>query len=629
MNKAKKTLVTLVLVLILFVYTDSVMAIPDTLRLAGENRYTTAIEVSKQGWPSGADNIVLTTGENYPDALCAAPLAGKYNAPILLVGRNGLDSKTIAEINRLNPQKAFIVGGKGVIPGSVENQLNGMNIKVQRFAGGDRYETALLVARDVGMSKGLFIVSGEDYIDALSVAPIAAVTGMALLPVPSSDLTKNQKSQLSRVKLDQVIIVGDLKKISKNIRSQFPNTQIIDDDSPYHRNISVINYFKNDLNCDSVFVATGQSYPDALSAAAYAKKNKNPIILLDGNKFSSATEKFFSENFVSKIFVLGGESVISSSSISHIKALLPQILKIEDIYVTVAENSNFELPSKVVANTNSGSKIEVPVKWNLTNVSTSKTGTYYFQGHVDGVGEPVQLILTVEAAPILVDVVNAEIIRGKSYTLPTKVKVTMSDYTTKEMDVTWSSTPTVSMLNKEGSYNFQGTINGTELKTSLNLKVSNDKAIAFNDSSLEWAIKYILGKPSSTQPVYLSEILELETLNLKGYGIKDLKGIDSFTNLKELDLSNNLLESNDLNYIAKLTNLEKLNLRNNSIQQITSLNSLKKLTHLNLSFNKINDFGPLRDYTRLTSLYLEGNQTKDYSPTSLYYNLLKDKDFNM
>ncbi|WP_018212311.1 cell wall-binding repeat-containing protein [Desulfitobacterium hafniense] len=615
--------------LFILTFSPMVSASTATTRLAGDDRYLTAIAVSQEGWTKGSETIVLTTGQNYPDALSASPLAGKYSAPILLVGAKGLDSETLAEIKRLSPKKAYIVGGTGVIPSSVESQLSSNGISAVRLAGQDRYETAMTVARSVGMSKGIFIVPGQSFTDTLSVAPIAAAEGMPIIPVPSDDLTKNQKTYFQKAKLSRVIIVGSQKEIPNTIRNIFSSPENINGADPYIRNIALLEHFGERIDTDRMFLATGDKYPDALAAAAYAKLNTNPIVLLSGNQIPPVVQNFFAKNYVDKITVLGGEAIISSATVSRLNGQIPTIEKIEDIDVNVVENQSYELPGKVSAETGNGNKVQVPVNWNLTNVSTDKAGTYYFTGTVNGYAGTVQLTLTVEAAPAKIDSFNAEIIQGKHYTLPETVTVTLSDYSTKEMPVRWSTAPTVSILNKVGTYTFQGTIEGTVLTTTLNLKVSEDKAITFKDGSFEWAVKYMLGKQSSSQPLYLSEALEIFSLDLKGYGIKDLTGLEVFTNLESLNLENNFLKGAELAKAQNLTNLKYLNLKNNEFEQISSLRSLTKLEFLDISMNEIKDFSPIRDLTRLTSLYLKGNLIEDYSPARLYYHQLKDKDFTL
>src|SRR5690606_27239650 len=54
-------------------------------RLAGADRYSTAIQISKaQFADKAASAVVLAPGTDYPDALVAAPLAKATNAPLLL-----------------------------------------------------------------------------------------------------------------------------------------------------------------------------------------------------------------------------------------------------------------------------------------------------------------------------------------------------------------------------------------------------------------------------------------------------------------------------------------------------------------------------------------------------------------
>lgn len=613
----------------LFVLTSlsEVSASAVTDRLAGEDRYLTAIEVSQSGWPEGAENIVLATGLNYPDALSAAPLAGKYDAPVLLVGAKGLSTETLAEVKRLKPKKAYLIGGTGVIPSNVEGQLSVNGVSATRLAGADRYETAMAVARSVGMSKGIFVVPGQSFTDTLAAAPIAAAQSMPIIPVPAEELTKSQKSYFARAKLNRVIIMGSQKEISEQVRSYFPSAENISGADPYARNIALLEHFEETINHDKLFIATGQQYPDALAAAAYAKIGGNPVVLLNGSQIPSAAQDYFTKNVLNRIMVLGGESIIPSDTMDQLKDLLPAIRDVDNIRVTVLEKQKYDLPKLIEAETSNGNTVNVPVTWNLTTVSTSESGTYYYTGTVDGYKKTIKLELTVEAAPAKIDTLTAEVIQGGKYTLPETVVVTMSDYTTKKMPVTWSTTPTVSMLNKTGTYTFQGKIEGTSLTTRFSLKVSEDKAITFNDSRLEKEIKSLLGKKRSKQPLYLSEALEFTELDLADCNLDDLKGLEVFTNLETLELEDNNLESSALSVIQKLTNLKSLNLSENDLEQITSLKSLTKLEFLDISDNDITDFSPIKDLTRLTTLYLKSNDTQDYSPMRAYYHRLEHKDF--
>ena len=88
-------------------------------RLAGKDRYTTAVAVSREmvlnGTPGNAVGIVMVNGSNFPDALAAAPLAAQHGAPILLSKRECAPTATVAEVQLQRPDTLWAVGGTGVL----------------------------------------------------------------------------------------------------------------------------------------------------------------------------------------------------------------------------------------------------------------------------------------------------------------------------------------------------------------------------------------------------------------------------------------------------------------------------------------------------------------------------------
>ncbi len=54
-------------------------------RIAGANRYETAVLVSQKSFTSPQDIVFIASGESYADALGAGPAAAASGAPILLV----------------------------------------------------------------------------------------------------------------------------------------------------------------------------------------------------------------------------------------------------------------------------------------------------------------------------------------------------------------------------------------------------------------------------------------------------------------------------------------------------------------------------------------------------------------
>jgi serine protease Do len=113
---------------------------PTITRLAGQTRYDTASAIAKQGWTQ-SDYAILAFGENYPDALASAPLAKKYNSPVLLTNTSHLPDVTKQTLLDLKVKNVFIVGGTAVISTTVESELQSVGISSTRIAGIDKYET--------------------------------------------------------------------------------------------------------------------------------------------------------------------------------------------------------------------------------------------------------------------------------------------------------------------------------------------------------------------------------------------------------------------------------------------------------------------------------------------------------
>jgi len=77
---------------------------------------------------------------------------------------------------------------------------------------------------------------------------------------------------------------------------------------------------------------------------------------------------------------------------------------------------------------------------------------------------------------------------------------------------------------------------------------------------------------------------ELEELDLSDNQIKEMRGLEKFSNLKTLKLANNQI--NQIKGLNQLKELRKLSLRNNNITKITGIEKLLKLEYLDLSGNR-------------------------------------------
>lgn len=282
-----------------------------TKRLAGTNRYETSVAISDAGWTS-SNTAIIATGENFPDALCAVPFAKKFNAPILLTKKSKLPAETVSELKRLGVKKVYLIGSTGVIDQNVENTFRSMNISYERVHGSNRFKTSIEVAKEIGVEKGVVIVTAYNFPDALSIAPIAAQSGMPILLSTTDKLQKDVNEFLKNKNIPKTYIIGSEGVLSNNVLNSLPNAVRIGGANRYDTNLEILKHFESGLNFDNVFVATGLNFPDALSGAALSSKLKSPMVLT-GNSLTTSLENYLKNKNINEVNLLGTSAVVSTS----------------------------------------------------------------------------------------------------------------------------------------------------------------------------------------------------------------------------------------------------------------------------------------------------------------------------
>lgn len=289
----------------------------DFTRLAGKNRFDTAVSISKAGWTT-SDYAIVATGENFPDALSATPLSSFYNAPILLTERDSLTLETKTELQRLKVKNVFIVGGPGVVTDKVKNLIEGITylgqtspVTVTRISGKDRYSTSVEVAKLLGSFNEVVIATGSSFPDALSIAPVAAIKRIPILLVSRDSISDSVVQFLNGKNINKTYVIGGTGAISDEIKNKFNNPERISGTDRFETNINILNRFETELNFSDMFVATGINFPDALAGSALAAKKSSGIILI-GSTVPKATRNFSYNNSdrLANLYILGGQGVV-------------------------------------------------------------------------------------------------------------------------------------------------------------------------------------------------------------------------------------------------------------------------------------------------------------------------------
>ena len=280
-----------------------------TTRVAGADRIQTSVEVSKKYYKS-AETVIVANYEQFADSLSASALSKALKAPILLVKKDQLDSVVAQEIKRLGAKNVIVIGGEKSVD-KAKNSLSKYNL--QTIAGSDRYETSAKIAQEIikltGTKKAV-IASGEVFADALTVAPLANKNNMPILLVQPNNIPKATQEVLKQI--EEVIIVGGEKTISKEVENKLPNPTRIAGANRYETAKKIYEYGFKDRS--EVNIANGTNFADSLVIGSI----DCPILLAEANEIPEATKQAFKESKFEKVNVFGGENSINESIVKEL-----------------------------------------------------------------------------------------------------------------------------------------------------------------------------------------------------------------------------------------------------------------------------------------------------------------------
>lgn len=307
-------------------FSDLVDLSSPTTRIEGPDRYATAAAASARFFPPDVDVVYVASGESFPDALAAGPAAAHREAPLLLTARDTLPQATRGELRRLSPDRIVLVGGQVAVAGSVARELRAYAGTVTRVAGDDRYATAARIARNAWGSSTVdtaYVASGEDFPDALGASARAALDDVPVLLVRGDAVPEVTGATLESLGVEAVTVAGGTGVVA-------PATAraLEDHVGAVTRRAGPDRYATSAALADrpgsgrTLLVATGEAFPDGLTAASLARHLDADVLLTS----SAATVPDViadraAELAPRRIYGLGGMNALSRSALRTLDQL--------------------------------------------------------------------------------------------------------------------------------------------------------------------------------------------------------------------------------------------------------------------------------------------------------------------
>lgn len=152
-------------------------------------------------------------------------------------------------------------------------------LKVDRLAGKNRYETSVKISKDYATVGGKVIVaSGENYADALSGSPLSGEIDAPILLTSAKETPAAVKAEINRINPSKTIVLGGSSSVSDTQLNELPNSQRVAGKDRIETSIKVNELRKENVTLEKESIYNAHNYPDALAAGPLARTMKLELI---------------------------------------------------------------------------------------------------------------------------------------------------------------------------------------------------------------------------------------------------------------------------------------------------------------------------------------------------------------
>ncbi|MDN4615877.1 cell wall-binding repeat-containing protein [Leifsonia sp. F6_8S_P_1B] len=216
-----------------------------------------------------------------------------------------------------------------------------------RLAGADRFATSAAIssaywaAGTSGDSRVVFVANGTAFPDALSASAAASVLGGPLLLSRQDSLPDTTWKELQRYKPSVVAVIGGTASIGDAVWKQLGRLGAVTKKEVslvrlagadrYETSRKVVDTVFGGAPVNSVFIATGTNFPDALVAGSAAGYRWGPLLLVNGSagKLDAPTKALIASLSPSRIYIVGGVNSVSNGIQADLATLnRPEVLRL-------------------------------------------------------------------------------------------------------------------------------------------------------------------------------------------------------------------------------------------------------------------------------------------------------------
>ncbi|WP_428120112.1 cell wall-binding repeat-containing protein [Candidatus Poriferisodalis sp.] len=318
------------------------LASVQVVRYGGADRYATSLGIAEAfaaEADGSLDTVVMVSGVHWTDAVVAASVAGRFDAPVLMTPPDRLLGDTLVWLSNVGVERVVVVSADPpdrdpTVSADVTDALRLGGFDVERVSGNDQYRTGVAAAQRLGGAGGLarfgptaIIASGEVFADALVAGPLAAKNRLPLLLTPKMGLHPDVSEYLTDAGVKRVVLMGGTAALSADVQSGIEALGIIVDRMAGATRFETATKFaayaaRHGGDCwadDEVGLARAFLPFDSFSAAPLLAQLCAPAVLTDPAAIPDTTTEFLNEARQGHeritLRVFGGDAAVSQDAI--------------------------------------------------------------------------------------------------------------------------------------------------------------------------------------------------------------------------------------------------------------------------------------------------------------------------
>ncbi|MCY3950659.1 MAG: cell wall-binding repeat-containing protein [Acidimicrobiaceae bacterium] len=214
----------------------------------------------------------------------------------------------------------------------VDHDDNASTAMVREFAGRDRYDTAVLLAKrfagdrgGVGTVANAFVASGESLVDAVSVSGLAGYLDAPVLLTPGDMLHGGVADFIEDYGVGNIHVLGGTVAVSDAVVSALeglantPRVTRIAGADRYATSAAIAEQLEGEswcgTNANSAILASGANDRlfDAIAIGPVANRLELPVLLTSGDEVADAVLDYIDDHDVEHVQIVGGTDAVSAA----------------------------------------------------------------------------------------------------------------------------------------------------------------------------------------------------------------------------------------------------------------------------------------------------------------------------